>query len=83
MQVVLYALINGSKSETGLPLVMKALPGVLQRYSEVLLKGINAEDRSLRLRLLSFFSELLPRLLSPVRLHPSPLDFHSHPTNPA
>ncbi|KAF8423638.1 Neurochondrin-domain-containing protein [Tirmania nivea] len=66
MQVVLYTLVNGSKSETGLPLVMKALPEILQRYSEALLKGISAENCPLRARLLSFFSELLPRLLSPL-----------------
>lgn len=65
MQVLLYTLINGSKSETGLPLVMKILPEILQHCSEALLKNNSAEDRSLRLRLLSFFSELLSRLLSP------------------
>ena len=75
--MVLYTLINGSNPETGLPLVMKALPEILQRYSEALLKGISSEDRSLRLRLLSFFSELLPRLLPPVRLHHSPPFFHA------
>ncbi|KAF8455380.1 Neurochondrin-domain-containing protein, partial [Terfezia claveryi] len=65
MQVLLYTLINGSKSETGLPLAMKILPEILQHCSEALLKSNSAEERSFRLRLLSFFSELLPRLLSP------------------
>lgn len=65
LQAILLTLVNGMKSEMGDMIVSRAIPDVLEDFSQAL---STATDRPRdRLQLLSFFSELLSRLPSPVR----------------
>lgn len=67
-QALLYTLTNALHSETGMALATKGLLEILGRYGATL-SSSRGEDR---LRLLSFFSNLLPQLPLQVPHAPRP-----------
>ncbi|KAF8466621.1 Neurochondrin-domain-containing protein [Kalaharituber pfeilii] len=69
LQVILVATINGLKTEAGTNLMIKILPEILLRYSNEL----STSDRPVRLRILSFLSELLSQI--PSQLLPPSTDW--------